>query len=893
MAIRHRIPTGLASLALCSVGFAQQAVKLDIDAQPLDRALNAWATQTGYQVLIPVDRAARGRTSPHVKGHYTPEGALKVLLASSQLKYEFVNERTVTIRNADPPSASQPTPPESDRKRERTAPLALAQSRPRETQAAARVESSNAAQVEQGRGRNNVEEVIVTAQKRSQRALDVPISISVVTPEDIDRRRLFSAEDYLRGVPGANQSEGMFGQTIVIRGIETTTSSQNFYSGTTVATYFGETPTSNTAGLGGGTNVDIKLVDVERVEVLRGPQGTAFGNSSMGGTVRTIPAAPDVGNIEARFAASYSRTSEDGGDNYSAQAVGNLPIIDGKLAVRAVGYLYEEAGFYRNVAGSDAAFRAAAATPYGADAFGQDESDIGAYYVRGARASALFQATDNLSLLANILTQKSETDGTAVHFNGSSPYEQTLLQIAPEHVVRGQRTGQMDRDLDIANATVQYNLGWGDLVGTYSYIDSGSTVSYPYTGLGAAFLVPASTYAPSDHRENVAEVRLNTRLHGAWNFLVGVYAEKLDDNVLYDERWYGTPETNIYAPGQSILGIFTDQRTLKQKAVFGEVYWDFAPRWTFTGGVRAYEYDRDYEFHGVGAYWATPGSSLDVTKSATDSGENFRANLSYKVTDDGLLYAGWAQGFRVGQLQRTLPPGRCDVDNDGMVDGTDIDLESTGVVAPDNVDSFEVGGKFALFQRRLTVEANVFRMDWTDIPVAVRAGVLGVNCGLPYTANAGEARSEGLELQSSVQVTDPLRIDFGGSYTRARLTADAPAAGAFKGNRLPGAPRVSANFGIQYEFDIAGHSAYVRTDSIYVGHFYGNLQESPTTEAGGYVKLDASARLSIRNINIDLFIRNLTNEDAYTYRGNNARSGEIYGYRLRPRTVGLQVGYSF
>jgi iron complex outermembrane receptor protein len=144
-----------------------------------------------------------------------------------------------------------------------------------------------------------------------------------------------------------------------------------------------------------------------------------------------------------------------------------------------------------------------------------------------------------------------------------------------------------------------------------------------------------------------------------------------------------------------------------------------------------------------------------------------------------------------------------------------------------------------------------------------------------------------------VQVTDPLRIDFGGSYTRARLTADAPAAGAFKGNRLPGAPRVSANFGIQYEFDIAGHSAYVRTDSIYVGHFYGNLQESPTTEAGGYVKLDASARLSIRNINIDLFIRNLTNEDAYTYRGNNARSGEIYGYRLRPRTVGLQVGYSF
>jgi iron complex outermembrane receptor protein len=139
---------------------------------------------------------------------------------------------------------------------------------------------------------SRIEHIVVTARKRAERIEDVPVSIAVVTVDDIDRRGLVSSEDYLRGMPGVNQGRDHAGQTVVIRGIESSPSYQNWYSGTTVATYFGETPTTNSAGLSGGTNVDLKLVDIQRVEVLRGPQGTAIGSSSLGGAVRTIPIAP-------------------------------------------------------------------------------------------------------------------------------------------------------------------------------------------------------------------------------------------------------------------------------------------------------------------------------------------------------------------------------------------------------------------------------------------------------------------------------------------------------------------------------------------------------------------------------------------------------------------------
>jgi len=239
--------------------------------------------------------------------------------------------------------------------------------------------------------------IVVTARKRSETLQNVPMSISVVTADQISKRGLVSAEDYLRGMPGVNQTTDPVGSSIIIRGLETSPSFQNFSSGTTVATYFGETPITNSAGLAANTNVDIKLVDVERVEVLRGPQGTAFGNSSLGGAVREIPVAPKPGVFEAHFGGGYSRTAGYGGDNYMLQGTVNVPLVGEWIALRASGYRFSDSGIYRNKAATDPDIQAAAAF-YGAETYTHNEDNIGSSKFDGGRIALLVKPTDRLSL---------------------------------------------------------------------------------------------------------------------------------------------------------------------------------------------------------------------------------------------------------------------------------------------------------------------------------------------------------------------------------------------------------------------------------------------------------------------------------------------------------------
>ncbi len=855
---------------------ASAPIRLHIAAQPLPKALAALAAQTGVQLIFSSTEVAKSLQAPALEGDYTVHGALEKLLANTALSYEYVNERTVAIRPSKGRNAVQ-TDKVSDRStNDETNSSRLARvDEPEGRQS--EVSSSTTSNEEEKQ--HSVQEIIVTATKRVQNMQDVPISMTALTADDIDRRGLAGAEDYLRGIPGINQMDSVSGQLIVIRGIETAAENQNFASGSNAATYFGETPTTSSAGLSGGGAVDLKLVDIERVEVLRGPQGTAFGNASMGGAVRTIPVAPKLDRFEAKLGAGYSTTSGAGGDNYNVQATGNLPLIDGKLAIRATGYQYEDSGFYRNRAASDTNFQAAVVSRYGVQAFATDEAEVGGYYAIGGRIAALFQATEDLRLTLSYLTQKTERDGVAVSTIGT--YDQATLQVAPEHVVRGQKGGVFDTDIDLANAVIEYNLGWGNLLATYSHIESGATRSAPYTALPIA--LPVSTKADSNHREHVGEVRLATQLDGVWNFLGGLYAEDIKDDYFNTWIWYGDQAMNTF--GSRLMGTYPDSRSQEQRAAFGEVTWEIIPRLTLAAGVRAYEYDRTYRVDGVGPLLGADGLHRDV--ATEDSGENFRANLSYKFQDGALLYAGWSQGFRLGRLQAGAPPGLCDRDGNGIVDGSTITVESTRRLDSDEVDSYELGSKFALFDRRLTVSADIFRMKWSGIPVTVFGG----SCAVGWFANAGDALSEGAEFQGSLQLSEPVRVDFGGSWIHARLSEDVPALRAAKDNRLPGSPEISANLAVQYEFGIGGYQASVRADSIYVGPFYSDLLESPATKAGDYMKLDVSARVDIGNLNIDLFVRNLTSEDAFTYRGPTG--GGLFGYRLRPRTIGVQLGYRF
>lgn len=881
----------VASYAAISVAeTSAQEYSLDIPHKPVAAMLQDLSIQTGISVSMIVDDVDHRnlRVGP-LKGRYTVDAALSELLADTDLTYTRVNGSmvVVTARNSNGAGGASTTA-------QAKAKLHLLA----DTQFV-NAEANSAGAEATGAGAKNssaeaksprMEEVVVTATKRAENILEVPLSIAAISAGEINKRGLVSAEDYLRGIPGANQVTDAFGGgSIVIRGMETSAANQNFSSGPTTATYFGETPTTNSAGLSGNMNVDLKLVDIERVEVLRGPQGTAFGNSSLGGAVRTIPVAPNVDEVEGRVSASYSDTADSGGDNNMMQAVFNLPLAKGKFAIRGSAFQFKDNGYYNNVAGSDPAFRAAAVTPWGAEAFAVDQNEVGSSQYTGGRIAALFRASDDLKFTVTYLKQQTEIDGALITGTGGPAmtlqggFNQAVLNVAPEHSVRGQAGPVADTDIDLASAVMEMNVGWGTVLATVSHIESETTNTTPYSWCCAP--LPISALAPSDHRDTSGEVRFASQLDGSWQFLVGLYGEQLNDEYSSNYLWHGDPALNPLDRGVRELGDYFDKRELKQKAAFGEVSWEFAPRWTITGGMRAYDYERTGRVDTTsGAFFgAVPRTTIT---DANADGTTFRGNLKFKPTDEALLYASWSQGFRLGSPQPGLP-APCDADNDGLVDNSNLSIASTRSTKSDEVDNLELGAKFSLLDGRVTVTGDVYHMDWDGVPIRVNVGTCG-----SYTANAGAARSRGVELQASFRITPSFRVDIGGSKVDAKLTKDAPDlfVPASKGDRLPGSPEYNANLALEYEFGLLDYDALVRFDSIYVGSFYGDLQESPNNEAGGYVKADLTARVTIQNLAMDLFVRNLTNQDDYTFR---YLGFESHGYRLRPRTVGLQLSYEF
>ena len=265
-------------------------------------------------------------------------------------------------------------------------------------------------------------EIVVTATKRAERVLDVPISVAAISGESLEDRGAKGMDDYLAGVPGVSfQERSAVENAIVIRGIETSPQAQNFGAGTTVATYFGETPTTTSAGLLGGAGLDVKLVDIERVEVLRGPQGTSFGNSSLGGAVRTIPKAPNTEEFEGSVSGTLSQTGKRGSTNSMISGMLNVPLVKDRMAVRAVAYRIDDSGYYANNAATDPALQAYAAT-LGTEAQSRAISldDRGGSVIEGARVAVGFQPGSTVDITFSYLIQKAEQDGFSYSMTGGN-----------------------------------------------------------------------------------------------------------------------------------------------------------------------------------------------------------------------------------------------------------------------------------------------------------------------------------------------------------------------------------------------------------------------------------------------------------------------------------------
>jgi outer membrane receptor protein involved in Fe transport len=713
-----------------------------------------------------------------------------------------------------------------------------------------------------------LEKVVVSAQKRGDENLEgLAMSATVITRETIDRRQLVGMEDYLRNVPGVTYQEyGAGRSTIVIRGISADPQ-ENFQ---TTGTYINETPVTNLGDFG-ASSPELKLIDVERVEILRGPQGTLYGASSVGGTVRIMTRQPQLDEFSGNVAATLSSTSNLGGTNYHGEGIINLPVVKDQFAIRAVGYSHEDSGYYRNIAASDPVKSASAART---GALVLDRDDVGNSSLRGGRISARWAPTRRLGIDLMVLGQTIEQDG--------NPYEDLALggfQQARYSRVSTQRSEYTEDELEVWNLVVAYDFDRFAFVSSTSRIDYENTQDWD-VGQFWTFLYDddAPIFIRNDTISDsfVQEFRVTSEWDHPLSFLAGVYYEDLDQTGKQIVEWDGDPAADPFAGALLFDGTLGSRR--EQLAFFGELTWDISPALAATVGARRFSYDTERVESGDGL---VAGGPFEFRPKSSESGENYKLNLSYTAPDQSLYYAQWSQGFNPG-YPLPEPPFNCDQDGDGLLDG--IGLPPQNEILADTLDSYEVGSVMSFAGGRVQLRGAAYYNEWTDIPV-----LLVAECAVGFSFNAGEARTTGLELEGTAQLGAQWRLDFSAAYTRAELTADAPGLGV-DGDRLPGTPEYTANLGLQFDTLLSGRAAYARGDLAYIGGYYNNLQELGP-EIGDYTTLNLAAGLRLDRWDLQLFVHNVTDSDGATWIYRFAEYPSAF--RLRPRTAGVKLRYHF
>lgn len=836
----------LPAVAAQAADVEQRPITLDIKSQPIGDALNLLAQQSGLQIVL-YSESAGGITSKPTVGEFPSNtAALDYLLADTGLVYRFINEQTVMVQ-------------------------AKTQSRDSG--------SGNSPERDATKGNMAIEEMIVTANKRAASIQDTAMSITALSSDVIDKRNLVGMGDYLSSLPGVSVlDQGPGFNSVIMRGITADPQVEGANSSPLSGVYFGETSIS---GLGVfGNSTDIKLVDMERIEVLRGPQGTLYGAGAIGGVVRMIPVAPNLEQFEGKLELGSSITGESGGTNSVVKGAVNIPLINDTLAIRAVAYRFNESGAYQNVSANDPVLSATAAAT---SAVVVNRDDVGNNSFSGGRISALWQPTDKLSISASYLTQNIEQDGWGQEDLEAGKWSQVRFQVKDSdgHL----RNEGYEDDIEIVNLAIEYDLEWATLFSATSKVDEDSVKN-----VDLAFFF-GQTY-PWGQQVNylgsvtAEELRLVSKFEGPLQFLLGLFYEERETGYEVFGLFGGTdPALNAFAPGEVLLNHNVLNRSISQRALFGELYYDLTEQVKLTVGGRVFKYDRE----NVLQTFAAPFGIDSLTKTEGDEGDvSLKAGVEYTPNDSTLIFATWSEGFRLGYPVPAQVNPACDQDNDGIIDGSSI---STGArtIDSDFVENMELGGKFSLLDNQLTVNTALYQIDWEGIPISQVFDFCAA------AINAGKARSRGAELEVAWYWSENLLLNFSTSYVDAELTTDVPQFNAVAGNRLPGSPRYNASLGVQYSFNLGGYDAYLRSDYAYVGGFYNNLQEIGT-EVANYSRLNAKAGIVINQFEVGLYVNNLTNEDAFTWidaEAGNPLAFDPHGNRLRPRTIGLNIGYQF
>ena len=719
--------------------------------------------------------------------------------------------------------------------------------------------------------------VVVTGTKSGAAAIqDIPSSIQAVRGDTLEQIGATEFSDYAVRVPGLQyQDLGPGDKEYIIRGI-------NSSGPSTVGVYYDEAViTGSNAEDGGGRNADIRLYDIERIEILKGPQGTLYGANSMSGTIRIITNKPQLGGIEGSAQAEISDT-RFGGLNYNFNAMINLPVVEDKFAVRAVGWLNDNSGFI------DAPRIRSGRV-----------NDINSDNTEGGRFSARLLASEELTLDGTVTYQQTHSNGSS-RFTppGTLSYSSDTYPAVPggDLINTDLTQSPWDEELLTAGFTATYDMGHGELVATTNYFDRKIDFSFDSSPILIFFGVDdvANTLQPQERSIWSNEIRYASSFDGPVNFVVGGYwqEEKSEFTVeVIRSNAAGLPNSAfssaneddaLIGTGDTYFGRVSDF-DLSQKAVFGEVTFKITDQLTALGGIRYF--DSDYNASNQTTH-PFAGFSDDflrdaVPDSASASKTTFKANLSYEATDDVLFFATASQGFRVGGVNRPE---------------ISSEIVTKPAYGPDTLWNYEAGMKSSILENRANLNISVYTMRWSDMQVQAR----DATGAFTFLTNAGKAKVDGAELELNALFTEELEFFAGLSYQDAKLTEDAPDLGdadsrALDGHRMPNVPKFQANFAMTYtttifdDFDLTLHGDVTHRGSSF-SEF--NPANPLRVELESYELVNLRASIEKDGWKASVFVKNLFDERAQVDAINGTQD-PLALITVRPRTIGASIKKTF
>lgn len=753
--------------------------------------------------------------------------------------------------------------------------------------------------------------IVVTSNKREESIQTVGLSVSAISGEDLQSQGAADFDDYAITIPNlafAATDDGILAnRTISIRGIEGLN---------TTGFYIDDVPLDE--------SIDPLVLDVERVEVLRGPQGTLYGARGLGGTVRIITKKPDFDVQESRVHAGLSYT-EEGGANYVLDGATNIPLSD-TTAVRLLGYYaYDEGIFDLNVGPSiSPGVAVVPGTPgalVGDTPTSRENVDDKTTY--GGQIAFLWEPSSNLSITAKALAQKTELDGFPLAdfaFDPANPPAQ--ITLSADDLVQ-------DRLFDIRefgedewfqlSLTGAYETSFGTFTSSTGYFDretlegedSSEFISYTLLGpiLQGAGLPTVPTAIPSpifqtlEFQTFAQEFRFVSEFDGPFQMTTGLfYQETNDDEAFIPENIatgfdaaFSTQVTGgMLTSGATGTGdlIFTSNRdfTVEEIGIYGEFSYDLTDKLSATLGGRFF--DTETSFTETQSGFAAGGlNAVDIGPiDQSEDGYNFKGLVEYEANENVYVYASVAEGFRIGGGNGDLPAA---LGCPAQAQALGISTADARTFNSDDLVSYEIGAKSTWNEGRVTFNGAIFQIDFQDIQQRILLG-----CGFSFIANIGEAQSQGFELETTLRPTDNLILQGALGYTDAEFTEDV-AGVVSDGDRLQQIPEWTASASFDYTAPslINGYDGFIRGDFAHVGDSISRVVDSGNPRIRPSYEI-INMRLGVRNdsYTIGVFVDNLLDEDA-VYADNRTLAAEAAGrprvVRNRPRTIGVDLRANF